>query len=106
MFVGIDIGSVTTKAVIIDEEEKIKAFSLLATTSDRNQSGVNVLKLALEKAGRSGKAIERIISTGYGRRSFTASDKVLPEIVIMPEEQNIYFRQPEQSLTSEGRIAK
>ena len=81
MFTGIDIGSVTTKAVIIDEQEKIAAFSLLATSYDRHQSGADVLELALGKTGKSSDAIKYIVSTGYGRRSFTSSNKVLPEIV-------------------------
>jgi len=81
MFAGIDIGSVTTKAVIIDKQERILAFSLLATSYGRHQSGTDVLRLALEKTGKSSGAIEYIVATGYGRRSFTSSNKMLPEIV-------------------------
>ena len=81
MFTGIDIGSVTTKAVIVDEREQIAAFSLTRTSADRHSSGEAVLELALEKAGRSQAAIKYIVSTGYGRRSFTLANKALPEIV-------------------------
>jgi len=81
MFVGIDIGSVTTKAVIINEREEIVAFSLIPTRYDRQQSGVEVLDLALEKSNNSENDIQYIVSTGYGRRTFSSSNKVLPEIV-------------------------
>lgn len=81
MFAGVDIGSVTTKVVIIDEQRDILAFSLMPTASDRHQSGTDVLDLALEKAGASRDALKYIVSTGYGRRSFTSSNRVLPEIV-------------------------
>ncbi len=81
MFAGIDIGSVTTKAVIINQREDIEAFSLILTSSDRQKSGADVLKLALDKIGKSGGSIKYIVSTGYGRRSFKFSDKVLPEII-------------------------
>ena len=81
MFAGIDIGAITTKAVIINEQEKIVAFSLIATAYDRQQSGTDALGLALEKTGESSDAIKYIVSTGYGRRAFTPSNKVLPEIV-------------------------
>jgi len=81
MFAGIDIGSVTTKAVIINEQEEITAFSLIPTSYDRQESGANVLESALEKAGKARDAIKYLVSTGYGRRAFTPSDKVLPEIV-------------------------
>jgi len=81
MFAGIDIGSVTTKAVIVNEREKILAFSLIPTSYDRGKSGAEVLDLALGKIQKSDDGIKYIVSTGYGRRAFTSSDKVLPEIV-------------------------
>ncbi|OGO23544.1 MAG: hypothetical protein A2144_11125 [Chloroflexi bacterium RBG_16_50_9] len=81
MFAGIDIGSVTTKAVILDEKENIRAFSMIPTDSDRQKSGEEVLGLTLDKTGTSRESIKYIIATGYGRRSFTASNKVLPEII-------------------------
>ena len=82
MFVGIDIGSITTKAVIIDDQNgEILAFSLIPTSYDRNQSGEDVLRLTLEKTGRPRSSIRYTVATGYGRRSTTLSDKALPEIV-------------------------
>jgi predicted CoA-substrate-specific enzyme activase len=81
MFAGIDIGSVTTKAVIINQRAEILVFSLIPTSYDREQSGAEVLGSTLEKVGKARSAIEYIVSTGYGRRAFAPSDKVLPEIV-------------------------
>jgi predicted CoA-substrate-specific enzyme activase len=81
MFAGIDIGSVATKAVIISQREEILAFSLIPTSYDRGQSGTEVLRLVLGKIQKSAEDIEYIVSTGYGRRAFTSSDKVLPEII-------------------------
>jgi len=80
VFAGVDIGSVSSKAVIIEGEE-ILAFSLLPTSYDRQESGAKVLKLALRKARKSAGDIKYIVSTGYGRRAFASADKVLPEIV-------------------------
>jgi predicted CoA-substrate-specific enzyme activase len=81
MFIGIDIGSVTTKAVIINEQEEIVAFSLIPTDYDRQKSGIEVLNLVLEESQNSADDIQYIVSTGYGRRAFSSSNKVLPEIV-------------------------
>jgi len=81
MFAGVDIGAATTKAVIINGWQEILAFSLLPTSYDRKQSGTESLNLALAKIRKSGDAVKYIVSTGYGRRSFTSSDKALPEIV-------------------------
>ena len=85
MFAGIDIGSVTTKAVIINEQEEIVDFSLILTSYNRQKSGDDVLELALGKIRESRDAIKYIVSTGYGRRAFTSANKVLPEIICHAE---------------------
>lgn len=92
MFIGIDIGSVTTKAVIINEQQEILAFSMISTSYDRQQSGTDVLELALQKAGKTREAIEYTISTGYGRRSLAFANKVLPEIIC--HAKGTYFLSP------------
>jgi predicted CoA-substrate-specific enzyme activase len=81
IFAGIDIGSVSTKAVLINRREEVLAFSLIPTSYDRRQSGAEVLKLALAESGKEKGDIKYTVSTGYGRRAFTPADKVLPEIV-------------------------
>jgi predicted CoA-substrate-specific enzyme activase len=91
MFAGIDIGSVTTKAVIINGREEIAAFSLIPTSYDRGKSGAEVLKLALDKIQKSGDSVKYIVSTGYGRRAFASSDKVLPEIVCHAKGTKLLF---------------
>jgi len=81
MFAGIDIGSVTTKATIINEHCEILVFSAILTTYDRRKSGRDCFKLALNTIGKSPKDIRYSISTGYGRRSFSSANHSLPEIV-------------------------
>jgi predicted CoA-substrate-specific enzyme activase len=81
IFTGIDIGSVTSKAVIINEHEEIVAFSLIPTGYDRQKSGIEVLNLVLEESQNSEDDIQYTVSTGYGRRAFSSSNKALPEIV-------------------------
>jgi predicted CoA-substrate-specific enzyme activase len=78
---GVDIGSTTSKAVLIDGTGTVVAFSIIDTKHDRDQSGEEVLALALAAAGKGGADLVLIASTGYGRRSFKRTQKVLPEIV-------------------------
>lgn len=80
MFAGIDIGSVSTKAVLIDNEGKVLAFALIPTGYDRRQSGAQALKIALDRIGKTQEYVDYIVSTGYGRRAFN-SNKALPEII-------------------------
>ena len=80
MFGGIDIGSVTSKAVLVDDDYRLLAFSLAPTKRDREKSGQNVLEAALAQTGETRDTIRYIITTGYGRRAFAANG-VLPEII-------------------------
>ena len=80
-FAGIDIGSVTTKAVLLNGRDEILAFTLIPTSYDRQKSGADVLGLALQKSGKPRDDIKYIVSTGYGRRALTYANKVLPEII-------------------------
>jgi predicted CoA-substrate-specific enzyme activase len=81
IFAGIDIGSVTTKALLLNGRHEILAFSMLPTSYDRHRSGADALRLAMNKTGRPAQPVKYIVSTGYGRRAFNSSDKVLPEII-------------------------
>lgn len=81
LIAGVDIGSTTSKAVLIDSTGAVVAFSIIDTKHDRDQSGEEVLALALGSAGKTPADLSLVASTGYGRRSFKRTQKVLPEIV-------------------------
>jgi predicted CoA-substrate-specific enzyme activase len=81
LIAGVDIGSTTSKAVVIDHVGRVAAFAIIDTKHDRDQSGEEVLSLALQQAGATQDDLTLVASTGYGRRSFKRTEKVLPEIV-------------------------
>ncbi len=83
MFAGIDIGSVTTKAVLIDEDEQVIAFACQPTSSDRQESGDLILAEVCRKAATTTDSIKYTVSTGYGQRIFTGSNYALPEIICL-----------------------
>ncbi len=91
MFAGIDIGSVATKAALIDGQDEILAFSLIPTRYDRNESGVEALQTALYQIRKSEGDIKYAVSTGYGRRAFKSSNKVLPEIICHAKGTKLLF---------------
>jgi predicted CoA-substrate-specific enzyme activase len=67
--------------VLLDATGAVVAFSIIDTRHDRDQSGEEVLALALATAGATEGDLALVASTGYGRRSFKRTQKVLPEIV-------------------------
>jgi predicted CoA-substrate-specific enzyme activase len=85
MFVGLDIGSVTSKALVLDDTDEVLSFSLIPTSYDREQCGRAVFDRALREAGKREDAVRGIVSTGYGRRSVTFSHKAVTEILCHAE---------------------
>lgn len=86
MFVaGVDVGSVTSKAVLLDPEGRIAAFSKVPTTHDRGLSGRLAFLKALQDAGVPEARVRYVVSTGYGRKAVTFSDETRPEILCHAE---------------------
>ena len=77
---GIDSGSTSTNAVIMDQDRKIKAFSVVRTGAKSGVSADRALNDVLEKAGLTREDISWIVSTGYGRVSIEFADENVTEI--------------------------
>ena len=79
MFLGIDIGSSSSKAALIDKEGK-----LLGTKVVNIGTGTNGIELAftelLKEQGCKEKDILYTVATGYGRMTYEKADKQITEI--------------------------
>jgi predicted CoA-substrate-specific enzyme activase len=76
---GVDIGSLTAKAVIL-EGNTIKATSLVPTGHNSRQAGRRTLDEALQKAGVAEGALSCLVATGYGRMAVDFSANTVTEI--------------------------
>lgn len=77
---GIDSGSTSTNAVIMDGDRQIKAFDVVRTGAKSGESAERILKDVLDKAGLKRDDISWIVSTGYGRVSIPFADENVTEI--------------------------
>ncbi len=77
---GIDSGSTSTNAVIFNENQEMKAFSVVRTGAKAGESAERVVKEVLEKAKLKREQISYIVSTGYGRVSIPFADETVTEI--------------------------
>ncbi len=77
--IGLDVGSTTTKGVLVDVEGTILAKYLLATGASAQKAGQRVLK---ELASATGKSLDDVpaVSTGYGRRQVAIPHRSVTEI--------------------------
>ncbi len=77
--VGIDVGSITTKAAAAKDGVVI-ADKVVLTGYNAQFAGEKVFGEILKESGIDRASIGKIISTGYGRNSVTFADKAVTEI--------------------------
>ena len=76
---GVDIGSLTAKAVILDGERML-ASSLVMTGHNSRVAGRRALDLACKDAGIEEGDLASIVSTGYGRLAVDFASEQVTEI--------------------------
>ena len=81
LFAGVDIGSTTSKCVLLDEKGEMLTFQVVMTEFDRNVSGSKAFAAALEAAGVREEDVKYVVSTGYGRKAYERADMNIPEII-------------------------
>ena len=77
---GIDIGSITAKAAIV-EDGGILGTKIIFTGYNAEAAGVKVYQDLLSESGLDTSSIVKIVSTGYGRNSVKFADKTFTEIM-------------------------
>ncbi len=77
---GIDSGSASTDVVILDQERRIAAWSIVPTGAGAAAGASRALQEALQKAGIREEDLGRVVSTGYGRETIGKGDATVTEI--------------------------
>ena len=77
--VGIDVGSITAKAAVVRDGE-VFSDKLILTGYNARNAGEKVFAAIIKESGIDRSAVDRIISTGYGRKSVEIADKAVTEI--------------------------
>jgi len=77
--VGIDVGSITTKAAVVKDGELISDRVILTGYKAQNAARI-IYEDIIRELGLKASSIQKIISTGYGRSNVTIADKAITEI--------------------------
>jgi bzd-type benzoyl-CoA reductase Q subunit len=88
--VGIDVGSVSSQAVIMTDG-KIFAYSNMRTGSDSPNSARNALRFALEATDMPEDRMDYCIGTGYGRVNVPFADRTVTEIACHARGANFIY---------------
>jgi predicted CoA-substrate-specific enzyme activase len=76
---GVDVGAITAKAAIF-EEERLLASVIISAGYDRAAASRRVLEQALAQAGLTCRDVAYLIATGYGRVQVPGADRSVTEI--------------------------
>ena len=87
---GVDVGSVSSKAVVLVDGE-VYAWSLLRTGHSSPDSAVAALRAALEGTDLPQDKIVFIVGTGYGRVNVPFADRTVSEISCHARGANFIF---------------
>lgn len=79
LIAGIDIGSLTTKVVLV-QDGKMLDYIVDRSTYRFNEVGNNLFGNILERNGFQKGDVDKIISTGYGRHSLDIAEEQITEI--------------------------
>jgi predicted CoA-substrate-specific enzyme activase len=79
-FAGLDVGSRSTKAVIVNADKEITAHAVVDTGVDGQKAADDVLRICLEEGGIARQDVREIVSTGYGKGRVSTSTFRMTEI--------------------------
>ena len=79
-YAGVDVGSTTTKAAIVDADGTLLADAIGESGFDFAGAAEEMFVQALESAGIEREQVKRVVSTGYGRRNVAFADEMRTEI--------------------------
>jgi len=80
LYSGVDVGSLSTEAVILDDSAEIVSSAITFTGSSSRKAAERCWEEALGKAGVTGGEVNFTVSTGYGRKQVPFADKAVTEI--------------------------
>ena len=80
VFVGIDVGTTTTKVVVINADKEILGSFVRRSGTDLAVAAAGAFEEALAQAGLGRDAVRAIVATGYGRKNVTFADDTVTEI--------------------------
>jgi predicted CoA-substrate-specific enzyme activase len=80
LIAGIDVGSGTTKCVLVDEERRVQGRGLVRTKADFEKVAREALEAAQQDAGMGGGEVAYIATTGLGRYAVPFRDVQITDL--------------------------
>ena len=108
-FLGVDIGSVTTKVALLlskDGEDKVISYKITATGPNGENTSLKLIDEILKEANLKMEDIKRIVATGYGRVRVNFTKDTKTEISCHAKGVKFYFPQARTVIDIGGQDSK
>lgn len=93
IFAGIDVGTTTTKAVVIDGDQRVLGHFVRRTGTELASAAMVALEEAAAQAGVTPDAVCGIVATGFGRKNVPFANDTRTEISCHGRGCYHYFRE-------------
>lgn len=105
-FCGIDIGSLSTETVILNEKGSIIQYNIILTGASAVKASAKCMEETLAKANLSLDEIEMVIATGYGRSRCEIADAKVTEITCHGKGASLLFPEARTVIDIGGQDSK
>jgi predicted CoA-substrate-specific enzyme activase len=106
VFVGIDVGASTTKAIILDVAKDVLGYAVVDSGADFEGAARKAFDSALKKCDRVSQENSFIVSTGYGRRNVDFASTSRTEISCHAKGSYYHFPQAHTLIDIGGQDSK
>lgn len=103
---GIDIGSITTEALLFDKEKGILGYTILDTGADSRKTSELALDGALTYPGKERSDIAYAVATGCGRKRVAYAKETITEITCIAKGVNYLFPEARMVVDIGGQDTK
>lgn len=103
---GIDIGSTTTKVLLLGLDQKVAAVSVVSTGANVKRAISNALDQALTQRGLAMEDVKSWVSTGYGRDLVPFAQSQVTEISCHAKGVNVLYPQAKTIIDIGGQDSK
>ncbi|OPY70185.1 MAG: R-phenyllactate dehydratase activator [Syntrophorhabdaceae bacterium PtaU1.Bin034] len=103
---GIDIGSITTDALLFDKEKGILGYTILQTGADSRKTAEFALDKVLAEPGKNRSELSYVVATGCGRRRAASAKEAVTEITCIAKGVNHLFPEARTVIDIGGQDTK
>jgi predicted CoA-substrate-specific enzyme activase len=103
---GIDIGSITTEALLFDKDKGVLGYTILQTGADSRKSAELALEKVLALPARQASDITYTIATGCGRKRASFAQQAVTEITCIAKGVNYLFPEARTIIDIGGQDTK